>query len=659
MSFTRQLPIARADSDPQPGADITLSMSFASDEPYERWWGVEILECAPECVRLGRINDAGPLLYNHDWDQIRGHHVPGSVRADGRTVRGEVVVSHAADDGRTIALIRGGHLSKSSTSYEIHAIVEQSTHKDGSKRERTLDARLFERILTRQEQTARGDLEAFRRSLDAAAGPFERAADEPTIYRVTDWEILENSLVTVPADHTVGVGRSHARDTQYHQPAAPAIHHPQGASPMSEDRTAPPPTLDADAIRREAINQFRAEDKNRRDAIDALAGQFADSREIRQMADQAIRDGIGSDDFAKSVLAHVAKRGTAWAPEIGMTQQEVKRFSLVRAINAMLQNDWRHAGLERAASDAFAAKAQAAGIQRQHENSFFVPLEVQKRDLTVGTATAGGNMVATELRPQDFIELLRNRTLIKQLGARTLSGLVGNADITRQTAAATGYWLSTEATAITESQQTVGLLQLRPKVLGAYTEISRLLLQQATPDADQFVAADLAAVLGVALDAAAINTGGSGAPVGILGTAGIGAFTGTSLAVAALLDAQADVAGANALTTECAYLTTPAVAVLLAQRPRMTGGLETPLWQGNILDGNVLGFRAATSMQVPSATAIFGDFSQVIFAEWGVLEIAANPYANFAAGITGIRAFLTADVGVRVAGAFSAASTIT
>jgi len=64
-------------------------------------------------------------------------------------------------------------------------------------------------------------------------------------------------------------------------------------------------------------------------------------------------------------------------------------------------------------------------------------------------------------------------------------------------------------------------------------------------------------------------------------------------------------------------------------------------------------------MQVPSATAIFGDFSQVIFAEWGVLEIAANPYANFAAGITGIRAFLTADVGVRVAGAFSAASTIT
>lgn len=278
--------------------------------------------------------------------------------------------------------------------------------------------------------------------------------------------------------------------------------------------------------------------------------------------------------------------------------------------------------------------------------------------MTVGSPTAGGNMTATNLRPQDFIELLRNATLLKQLGARTLSGLVGNADITRQTGAATGYWLSTEATAITESQQTVGLLQLRPKVLGAYTEISRLLLQQSTPDADAFVMEDLAQVLGLSLDAAGINVGGSGAPVGILGTPGIGAFTGTSLGLVALLDAQTDVAGANALNTGCSYLTTPTVASLLAQRQRFAS-TDTPLWKGNILAGEVLGFNGLSTNQMPAATAIFGDFRQVVFAEWGALEIAANPYANFAVGITGIRAFYTCDVGVRIAGAFSAASSIT
>ena len=362
--------------------------------------------------------------------------------------------------------------------------------------------------------------------------------------------------------------------------------------------------------------------------------------------------------IASRMPNEVAKRGNAWTPEIGMTKTEAKRFSIVRAVNALLSNDWAKAGLERDASEAFASRAAAAGIQRQQGNSFFLPVEVQRRDLTVASATGGGNTVATELRPQDFIELLRNATLLKAMGARTLGGLVGNADITKQTGAGTAYWLATEATAITESNQTVGLLQLRPKVLGAYTELSRLLLQQSTPDADMMVMEDLAKVLGLALDAAGINVGGSGAPVGILGTASIGAFTGTSLALPALLDAQVDVAGANALTPNCAYLTTPTVASLLAQRQRFTS-TDTPLWTGNILEGNVLGFRAFATNQMPAATAIFGDFSQVIFAEWGALEIAANPYANFPAGISGIRAFLTADVGVRIAGAFSAASTIT
>jgi len=56
---------------------------------------------------------------------------------------------------------------------------------------------------------------------------------------------------------------------------------------------------------------------------------------------------------------------------------------------------------------------------------------------------------------------------------------------------------------------------------------------------------------------------------------------------------------------------------------------------------------------------IAGDFSRVVIGEWGMLEIALNPYANFTAAITGIRAIQTVDVGIRYAGAFSRATTIT
>jgi HK97 family phage major capsid protein len=100
------------------------------------------------------------------------------------------------------------------------------------------------------------------------------------------------------------------------------------------------------------------------------------------------------------------------------------------------------------------------------------------------------------------------------------------------------------------------------------------------------------------------------------------------------------------------------VAALLMARQRFAS-TDTPLWTGNVLDGNVMGYRATTTTQLTAASMIFGDFSQVVIGEWGFLEIALNPYASFAAAITGIRAIQTVDVAIRQAAAFSRAITIT
>jgi len=106
------------------------------------------------------------------------------------------------------------------------------------------------------------------------------------------------------------------------------------------------------------------------------------------------------------------------------------------------------------------------------------------------------------------------------------------------------------------------------------------------------------------------------------------------------------------------YVTTPAVAALAMARARFSS-TDTPLWVGNIWDGTMAGFRAMASNQMSSGTMLFGDWSEVILAEWGVLEVEANPFANFQAGITGIRAFYTVDVGVRHGAAFSYAASCT
>ncbi len=647
MSLTRDLRFAHdTRAAHKDGEDLVVEMSFASSQPYERWWGIEILDCSAGAANLSRLNDGGPLLFNHDWDALRGHHVPGSVRCDAdQVVRGQVAISWAADDGKTIKLVTGGHLTKTSTGYEIHEIIEQSTKKSGEKISRTLDGQLFDRVLTRSHADAPGDVSAFRRALDAAAGTFERAADEPTTYRVTAWEILENSLVTVPADTSVGIGRSRASET-----TIPAI---QEKRIMTEQVTQP---VDVAAIER------AASDKANKRAADilALAEQFKDYSEVRAMSDAAIRNGQPVEDFTAALLKHVGEKSKKVDISIGMNDKEIKQFSIIKALRAMTENDWSGAGLEREASRAIADKIRGLGVERAGSGrGFFIPLEVQHRDMTVGTAANGGNMVATNLRPQDFIGLLRNRMLAMQLGVRRLGGLVGNADITKQTAGATAYWLATEATAITEAQQTLGLLQLRPNNLGAYTEVSRQLMLQSTPDADAFVMEDLAAQLAVAIDTAILVGTGTEQPQGIVGTASVGAVTGTTLGLAGLIEAQTDVAAANALNANCRYVTTPAVAGLLTQRARIASTDSVTLWKGNINDGMVEGYQAHTTNSMTAATAIFGDFSQAILAEWGVLEVDVNPYANFAAGITGIRAFYTCDVGVRVPGAFSVIGSIT
>lgn len=659
MALTREAQLTHDGGPAEEGADLVVPLSFASERPYERWWGVEILDCSPESVILDRLQDGGPLLFNHEWDELLGHHVPGSVRVDAdRVCRADVSVAWAADDGKTIKLITGGHLTKTSVGYEIISVIEQAVSRAGERIERTLDGRSFESIVERAHRDARGDLAAFRRSLDHLAGPFERAEGEPTVYRVVKWRPLENSLVTVPADTSVGVGRSL-------DPAA--------AAPQPQP---PNPATTLEVIMTEAVQvaadkaaEIRAaEQRASQSAADATRAAIG---EIMAIGDQfpeydgpalaraAISANKPVDVFRRELMEEISKRGKKWQPEVGMSAPEAKRFSLMRALEAMASGDWSKAGLEREASNAVEENMKRSGIVQQGSGrGFFVPIEVQKRDLVVGTATAGGNAVATQLRPQDFISLLRARTLSDSLGVRRLTGLVGNVDITRQTGAATAYWVGENA-AGTESQQTLGLMQLRPKGLVAYTEVGRLLRQQMTPDADMFVMDDLAKQMALAIDLALFaGTGASNQPTGILSTAGIGSVTGTSLDYAKALEFQTDVAGANALSAGCCYVTTPTVAALLATRQRFAS-TDTPIWTGNVLDGQVAGFQARTSTQIPAGAMLFGDFSEVVQAEWGVLEIDINPYANFQAGTIGTRAFSYVDVGVRTAGAFSAASSIT
>ena len=370
-----------------------------------------------------------------------------------------------------------------------------------------------------------------------------------------------------------------------------------------------------------------------------------------------VRSGKNWDQIADDLIKIRAENSKSASTHLDMPAREVARYSMWRAMNAVLSGDWRHAGLELEASQEIAKRTS-----RMHGNKgFFVPLDVQQRpqqrDLTVASASGGGYLVGTQ--NMSFVDVLRNRSVAMRMGATPMPGLTGNVTIPKQTAGATAYWLSTESTAITESNLTFGQLALSPKTVGAYVEVSRLLMLQSSPAAESIVTADLAAQVALAADLAVLHgSGASGQPTGITATASIGSVTGTSLGYAGMVEFQTDVAANNVMPVRPGYVTTPAVAGLLKARQRFSS-TDTPIWQGNIWDGNFEGTPAMSSNQVNSATMIFGDWSQVVIGEWGVLEVSLNEQANFPMGVVGFRAFYTMDVGVRYAGAFSVATSIT
>jgi HK97 family phage major capsid protein len=170
----------------------------------------------------------------------------------------------------------------------------------------------------------------------------------------------------------------------------------------------------------------------------------------------------------------------------------------------------------------------------------------------------------------------------------------------------------------------------------------------------------LAKVVALAVDLAVLTgSGAEGQPRGIVNTPSIGSVTGTSLAAAGVIEFQTDVAGSNVTPIRPGYVTTAAVAGLLMVRPELPTVGTTRLWLGNIWDGSLFGIPAMTSQQMTALTMLFGDWQEVVVGEWGVLEVEVNPYASFAAGIIGVRAFYTMDVAMRLPAAFSYAVSIT
>ncbi len=581
----------------------TAVLAFASETPYERYWGIEVLDISQTAMRLGRLASGANLLCDHDMTDVVG--VVESV---------EIGVDRVAR-----AVVRFG---RSARAEEVWQDV-----KDGIRRNVSVGYMIHQATLVE----TRDGLET---------------------YRVTDWEPFEISLVSVPADASVGVGRS---ADLIDEPTTEAA----GVEPaaLEEVRSEPEPQADESAAEiteqtKETIMTVEVvEQRNHAAEITKIAASIPNGAEL---AMRAIQEGRTVEEFQADAIRALASKPIPTA-DIGMDKKEVKRYSMLRAINALANPSdaaaQKAAAFERECSEAVSAKMGKAA------RGFYVPFEVQQRDLNVTTASAGGNLVATDLLTGSFIDILRNAMVIDRMGARMLTGLVGNIAIPKQTGAATSYWVA-ESGAPTESQQTFGQVTMSPKTVGAYTDISRRLILQSSMDVEGMVQTDLATVLGLAIQQAAISgTGSSNQPSGILTLVTPSVAGGTDGAAptwANIIELETDVAVANADIGTLGYLTNAKVRGKLKGTSKVSGQ-NGFIWEGG--DTPVNGYMAGVTNAVPSnltkgsgsnlSAIIFGNFADLMIGMWGGLDLMVDPYSNSTSGTVRVVALQDVDVALR------------
>ena len=280
-NYCRESTIDQVDSD-----NRTVELSFSSETPYGRWFGDEILCHDEECINLDRFNNGlGTVLFNHDRDAVVGHIEKVWIEDN----RGKALVRFDEDEQSDAIFkkVQSGTLQGVSVGYAInrYEVLEDD-------------------------------------STTSTNGRFTGPA-----YVITDWEPLEISIVSVPADPTVGVGRS-ADDIQIH--TSIDTQEEQKGMDEKEKLTETPEVKSAPVeggITKEELAKAMEEERKRTSEITAMFRDFD-----VEGADEAIVLGKSVDEARVMVMDQLRARNAGVSVKMGESESDKFRAAAQDAV---------------------------------------------------------------------------------------------------------------------------------------------------------------------------------------------------------------------------------------------------------------------------------------------------------------------------------------
>lgn len=611
----------------------TVELTFSSDIELERWPGViEVLSHASDAVDLSRLRNGAPLLFNHDQDEYIGVIESATIGAD-RKGRAVVRFSENDDAEKIWRDVQAGILKNVSVGYRINEVKLTEERSNGT-----------------------------------------------DVYTVSRWEPYEVSIVTIPADVTVGIGRSlfnkpeqrnamnraqiiamlrqlnvsFAETATDDELSALLQRSLPANAPTSNPAPAPAAPITTGT---EARAQGEATERDRVRNIFAAGKQY----DAADLAQDAVEKGHSVDQFRAALIDHIDKRNKTvvdGTKPVGLSEKEARSFSFVKLFRALTcEPEQRKKYNDEAAFELEACRAATDKLTHRSAHGTVIPTDVLMQPLlgqrnVTGAQTASGyinagtNSIQTLLLTSSFIDLLRNRSFLMSV-VTELSGLVGNIDIPKQLTGPAAEWIG-EDTAGSPTGITFGLVSLRPRTMTSRTEITRKLLMQNSLGVEALLRADMVKVMALELDRAGLyGSGASNQPLGLAGTNGIN--TGTWAAAnaptfAELVAMETAIAQDNADVQGMAYAFNAGLRGRFKTTTKFGSGTETTIWEpGNTVNG----YATQVSNVLAGSDVFFGNWADLLIGMWGGLDVTVDPYTHSDKGRIRITNFQDVDFAVR------------
>ena len=584
--------------------DRTVRVGVSSEEPVKRNFGMEVIDHSRESMNLDFLNSGrAPLLLDHDMERQIG--VVQSVELD-------------EDARRLRAVVRFGKGERASEVFDDVA--------DGIRQNISVGYRVDGRI--------------------------EREGDHEDTVRVRTTP-MEISIVSIPADQSslVGVGRSSSE--------------PLSATPKTTERNDDMSEVDLEAVRQEAA---KAAQKSAKEIM-----SLARKHNRADLGEEAIGRGVSVDEFRGELLQALENQPLDTPVNvIDAPVKEKREYSLGRMVQAQISGDWRNAGFEREMNDEIARR-----VGREAEGIYVPDFAWQQRGpLATGATGATGSevvfddFVPTVHRGDMFIEALRARQVLSNLGTTYLTGLTSRIKMPKLATGANAAFVE-ELGDVADGAGTDGGVTLQPRTMGAFVDMSRLLMLESVPAIEQIIRNDLLASAADRMEFYAIQgSGSSGQPTGILNTSGINDLdisSGTdvdSMTWADVINLVELVEEDNGIVNQNAagFLSNPNVKAALAQTAKVSSTDSVMIL--NDPWNQLYGYPIEFTSNVPNnlnpgdggtdaSAVVFGDFSQLMIAQFGAPSILVDPYTNSRAGSVRLVLHAELDVGVRNAVSFA------